>query len=295
MTAEKPENKEERAARRKAERPRGFLRVFVPAAGVLLIVTGAVWLLCMQHEYQAAKAEYASLDALVTARESLPEEPAAPAATGEASEPAEDGPWAGVETEFRYPDFVIDYEEYRRINSRFLGVLYVPALKLRYPVVAAEDYDTYLTTTFEGTRNAAGAIFLDYTASQDLSDANTFVFGHNMRNGTMFGSLKRFVQEPELCASDPYCYFYTPDAVLKYEIFSCYVTDYASDSYAGFDGEEGYDAYLAKIRERSLYKPEEEIDFHARPRLLTLSTCSGSRHVERFLVHAALIGRHISP
>lgn len=294
MTAKEPENKAGKGGRRKAEKPRGFFRFLVPAAGVLLIVTGMVWLLSIQHEYQAAEAEYASLDELVTERESPPEEPAA-SLPEEAVKPVEDGLWAGVPTEFRYPDFVIDYEEYGRINGRFLGVLYVPALELRYPVVAAEDYDTYLTTTFEGARNASGAIFLDPEASQDLSDANTFVFGHNMRNGTMFGSLKQFAQKPELCASDPYCYFYTPEAVLKYEIFSYYVTDYASDSYAGFEADEGYDAYLGKILGRSLYEPEKGIDFAGRPRLLTLSTCSGSRHVERFLVHAVLIGRHIFP
>ena len=184
----------------------------------------------------------------------------------------------------------IDFAALTQVNKDFVGILYIPSLDLRYPVVHSKDNQEYLHKTYDGITNSAGAIFLDYLASADMEDKNTFIFGHNMRNQSMFGSLKRFVNEEELAASDPYVYFYTSDCVRKYEIFSYYFSYVGSDAYQNFVGDEGYDEYVRKALENSLFV-NDLVDLSMRPNILTLSTCSGTEHVRRLLVHSALIGK----
>ncbi len=210
-----------------------------------------------------------------------------------------------------YPDLEIDYENLMSINGDFVGVLYLPALDILYPVAHSKDNKDYLDTSFEGKKLFAGCIFLDSYAHPDFTDYNSFIFGHNMKDGSMFGSLKKMLKDregPELCAKDPYIYIYTPDKVLKYHIFSYTLIsvddpgyDFAYNdvetSWFNRDNltpelEDVYDRYVSEAQERSEYIPTEaeSDDFSTRPKLLSLSTCSGRGHVKYFLLHSALIG-----
>ena len=210
-----------------------------------------------------------------------------------------------------YPDLKINYDNLMKINGDFVGVIYLPALDLCYPVAHSKDNKDYLDTSFEGKKLFAGCIFLDSYAHPDFTDYNSFIFGHNMKDGSMFGSLKRMLKEregTELCEKDPYIYIYTPEKVLKYHIFSytLIATDDPGYDFAYNDVETSwfnrpdltpqlesvYDRYVKEAQERSEYIPSETEadDFAARPKLLSLSTCSGYGHVKFFLLHSALIG-----
>ena len=144
----------------------------VLAAAVL--VTGGMSL----HSYlseQRAKNEY---DAI---RQEVVAEPAA----GETQEEI---------AEKNYPELQIDFAELIRTNPDFRGWLYFLALDIGYPVVQGEDNDYYLKHSFEGETVNAGCIFMDCGASADWSDRNTFVFGHNMREESMFGAFKNLLR-----------------------------------------------------------------------------------------------------
>ncbi len=105
----------------------------------------------------------------------------------------------------------------------------------------------------------------------------------------MFGKLKRFNREKNLCGQCPFVYVYTENFVYTYEIFSYYITGYRSTGYDRISSPTEYDAYIENaLRQSGFDDYEWTIDFDMRPQLLTLSTCSGSTHLERFLVHAAL-------
>lgn len=187
-----------------------------------------------------------------------------------------------------YPSMYINFEALSEINTDFRAWIRVPVLDISYPVVRADDNEHYLNYTFEGKWNGAGCLFIDYENSDDLSDYNTYIYGHNMRNGSMFGSLKRFRSEPGLCASNPYFYLYTPDAVYQYEIFAYYRTEYDSDRFMLVNTEDDYDYYIESAIRYSEYTPAEAIDFTTRPNIITLSTCSGNSGTKRFVVHGAL-------
>ena len=92
-----------------------------------------------------------------------------------------------------YPDLQIDFANLKKTNPDFRGWLYFPALDISYPVVQGEDNNYYLKHSFEGESVNAGCIFMDCEASADWSDRNTFVFGHNMRDESMFGSFKNLL------------------------------------------------------------------------------------------------------
>lgn len=238
--------------------------------------------------YQQAKNEYHLLDQYM---EAVPEEKD----TVSANENAETGDGGASEEAaptVEYPKLQIDFDALKKTNPEFNSVIYLPVLDLKYPVAQADSNDKYLNTTFEGTRNASGCIFLDTVASPDFSDRNTFIFGHNMKNQTMFGCLKKFLQEKDLCDQDPYIYIYQENQVLVYRIFAYYTIPVRDDVYDDFFDDAGYDAYVADAQKHSVYQPEEnEIDWESRPDLLTLSTCYATGHVSNFIVQGALIGK----
>lgn len=97
--------------------------------------------------------------------------------------------------------------------------LYIGALDLSYPVVQGEDNQYYLHHTYEKTENFAGTLFADKKNAPDFSDPNTIIYGHNMKNGTMFGSLKKF-KDQAVYNAEPYIWLLTPDVNYQYEIFS---------------------------------------------------------------------------
>ena len=240
--------------------------------------------------YQQAKDEYKKLDSYI---EVLPE-------TGETDSEEEDTEAAegtdadGDEPQVDYPKLLIDYDALQKTNPEFVGVIYLPVLDLKYPIAQAENNDKYLHTTFEGTNNASGCIFLDTVAKPDFSDRNTFVFGHNMKNQTMFGSLKRFLQDEALCDQDPFIYIYQKDQVLVYRIFAYYTIPVRDDVYDDFTGDDGYDAYVKDAKNHSVYHPENDgIDWESCPDLLTLSTCYSTGHVNNFVVQGALVGKAV--
>lgn len=196
--------------------------------------------------------------------------------------------------EKQYPLLEIDFAQLQQINPDLVGILCVPSLELCYPVVQGKTDTEYLKKTFYGTENSSGCIFMDTATSTDLSDMNTFLFGHNMKDGSMFGSLKRLYQEEDLCREDPYLYFYTEKTVHRYEIFSYYETDADSDAYQGIEDRTGYEAYVQQAKSRSLYVPESSTDCAKEmPEILTLSTCNGAAGGNRrFLVHGFNCGEY---
>lgn len=186
------------------------------------------------------------------------------------------------------PKLSIDYDGLKSINDQFVAWLSVPALEISYPVVQGEDNDYYLHRTFDGKSNSSGAIFMDFAASPDLSDYNTVIYGHNMKNGSMFGKLKRFVQEDGLCAQNPYFYLYTKDTVYQYLIVSYYVTHDGSSTYVLPLDETAYGEYKALIMKNSAYQGEIEIPKEGR--MVTLSTCYGAAGgTQRFVVHGICV------
>ena len=272
----------------KRKKKQSFIHYLIPTVlFISMIVFGGLFLRDFL-EYRAAEDEYASLqDHIVISEEPKKEAPKKEKAGEEEfdDEPEEEP------VDLLHPHFQIDYGALSGVNADFTAVLHVPALSITYPVVKSKDNEEYLHRTFEGKANFAGSIFLDANAKGSYDHKNTFIFGHNMKNGTMFGKLKYFLRDDQLANSNPYVFLCRPEVITRYRIFSYYLTTVESPIYNDFEGDKGYDQYLSLIQRLSSYRnyPKDSIDFSQRPDIITLSTCSGpSGGNQRFIVQAAL-------
>lgn len=187
------------------------------------------------------------------------------------------------------PPITVDFEKLRSINQDVIGWIYVEALEgVNYPIVQGEDNEFYLHKTYEKNYNFAGTIFVDYENSSDFSDCNTLIYGHNMKNGTMFGSLKKFTEDQSVYDKSRYFWILTPEKNCRYEIVSAYTTGVDSDTYTLFKGPgEEFEQYLKNIRGYSEIKTEAE-ELNIKDKIVTLSTCTGNEST-RFVVQGRLV------
>ena len=153
------------------------------------------------------------------------------------------GPEAG--SELKAP-MDIDFASLKSVNNDVVGWIYVEAVPdINYPIVHGKDNETYLHRTYEKNYNFAGTIFVDYENKGDFSDCNTIVYGHNMKNGSMFAQLKKFTQDEETYKKSKYFWIFTPEKNYRYEIISAYTTGVNSDTYTLFKGPgEEFEKYL---------------------------------------------------
>jgi len=182
------------------------------------------------------------------------------------------------------PPIEVDFDKLKSVNEDVVGWIYVDALPdISYPIVKGKDNQTYLHQTYEKNYNFAGTIFVDYENSGDFSDCNTLVYGHNMKNGSMFGHLKKFREDDKLYKQDKYFWILTPERNYRYEIITAYTTGVNSDTYTLFKGPgKEFEKYLETIKGYSEIQTDDT-DLTIKDRIVTLSTCTGNEST-RFVV-----------
>lgn len=175
----------------------------------------------------------------------------------------------------------INFDELLAINDEIVGWLEVEALDISYPLMQAADNDYYLHRTFRRQDNFAGSVFLDCGNRPDLSNRNNVIYGHNMKDGSMFGTLKKF-KEQETYDKSPYFWVYTPTKIYKYEIFSASVVGTYSESYQiVFKNAMEFQAFLNTAKEQTVIETKAQTNFT--DTVVTLSTCTGDTST-RFIV-----------
>lgn len=182
----------------------------------------------------------------------------------------------------------IAFEELKAQNEDVIGWIEIPDTEISYPLMQGDDDQYYLKHTFSGNENSAGSIFVEYQNKPDLTDRHTIIYGHNMKNGSMFGGLKEY-RKASYLVDHPMIYIDLEDGTHAYQIFSCYETPTDSDTYTiGFaaqpDGR--YERFIQMIKDRSAY--DTGIEVSKNDMVITLSTCTKSG-VNRFVVHAKRI------
>lgn len=267
-------------------------RAAVLAAAAVFLGSGAMLARSML-DYRTGQEAYAEAETLAklpplpeAVPETVPEEPApdtsaAPDASAQPEEPAP----VYVDP---YADALrnMDFTALREVNGEVLGWLLIPNTQVSYPLVQHEDNDYYLKRTWKGQRSAVGSIFLECRSSADLSDFHTVVYGHNMNNGSMFGSLKNYKSQ-SYWAKHPNIYVTTDDGSRCYEVFAAYEVSTEGLTYQiGFADTAEKQAFLDFCHGQSV------IDTGVVPTtadsILTLSTCTGRGHATRWVVQGVL-------
>ncbi len=261
------------------------------AASLLLMVVAATNIVLLSREYQKGINTYENLEKYATVTQDSVEaaqeikDTADSESTEEVVEEIIEGPQIAVNLD-------IDYDTLTKINEDFVGWIYYAPLELSYPIVRGIDNDYYTHYTFENVKNSSGAIFMDFLNKPDFSHFNTIIYGHNMRNGTMFGSLKKLLNDPSIIEEDPYIYIFTRDKVMMYEICAAYITNDSSHTYDLTQTTEEQTDYVEYIRDAADYYRNDTI-LDKLPtedtQLITLSTCHGLHTNNRTVIHGVLV------
>lgn len=184
--------------------------------------------------------------------------------------------------------FTYNHQALLNINSQGIGYIYIPSIDCRLPMVQGDDNDYYLTHTFNKEYSANGCLFEDYRINGGLSSSQIIIYGHNMRNGAMFGKLKNY-QDYSFWnnSGNDVLYIYTGNVIKEYKIFSCYISEAISDTYTfNFPTLESMRDYAVNMKAKSMY--DTGVDVSTATQVITLSTCTNDGE-QRFIVHGMYV------
>ena len=170
----------------------------------------------------------------------------------------------------------VDFDALWKINPDVKGWIYLEALGITYPIVKGETNDDYIYTSVKGTANSGGSIFMDYRNSDSFLDPHTLIYGHNMKDGSMFGKLKKLYDQDFVDEWDaPLCFWIiTPEGKYRYDIFSIHTVSATGETYTLFIGQgDVVAAYINKmVRQTGVALPQRV--YNDEDKVITLSTCT---------------------
>ena len=234
-----------------------------------LIVFCASKLIGIYNEYHEAEKEYEKLLEYI-------EEPEEKPKPETKQEPVKEEPY-----------LKIDFAGLQQVNPEVVAWIQIPGVEISYPVAKGQDNSYYLSHLITGEYSKSGSIFVDYHNQVDFSDENTIIYGHNMRDGSMFAALDKY-RNAEVCKDYPYFYIYVPGYVLEYQIISCYAGHTGGMAYTyHFPEPSDFQKFLSVVMENANY--DIGAGAEVTDRIVTLSTCVNSRREYRYLVHGKLV------
>lgn len=195
--------------------------------------------------------------------------------------------------DFPVPEKEIDWDSLEQENSDIYAWIYIPNTQVDYPVLQNEENDNYyLDHNIDHSKGYPGAIYSQSVNQKDFSDVWTVLYGHNMGNGTMFGSLREF-KDNEFFEENQYIYIYTKERTFIYKIYSAcpFGDQLLCDSYS-FGLTVGVRQFLtetAEVRDMSSHV-RSDFDMPDDTKILTLSTCIKNSPNKRWLVNGVLLG-----
>ena len=257
---------------------------------ILILVFAVSTALSLRQFRDNAGGESTYQDAMEIAMNSQKEEVSdetEPSATTPATEPVTYWEPAPVTDDPMMEEMAqINIAALRETNEDVLGWIRIPDTKVDYPLMQGEDNDFYLNHTWDKQPNSVGSIFLEHLNSPDLTDYNTVVYGHNMKNDSMFGQLENYALQ-HYWQEHPYVYIATADGVFRYEIFAFFRAEVDSMTYSlNILQDETKTAFLKLSSENAWY--DTGIVPELTDRILTLSTCTGVSYANRYVVQARL-------
>lgn len=184
--------------------------------------------------------------------------------------------------------YIIDFDSLQEQNSETIAWIKVNNTNIEYPIVKTKNNDFYLNHGFDKNQNSAGWIFADYRNKFDGTDKNIIVYGHNRRDDSMFGSLKKILNDDWYDnVENKKIIFNTKDENCVYEVFSVYKIE-REDYYikTDFNNENEFGEFVKTLQKRSIKDFDCEIS--KEDSILTLSTCANNNKY-RVVLHAKKI------
>lgn len=203
-------------------------------------------------------------------------------------------PGATAEPTPKPVEIPIDFEALQKKNSDIYAWIELPCCEVGYPILQHPTDDSYyLDHSVEGKQGLPGALYTESANEKDFSDFNTVIYGHNMKDGTMFGHLKWY-RDPSYWEGNRDIVIYTKDQKRVYRIFAAvvYSDHHILNTYQNFDLEGNRELFLQSLQKshdiNSYVMDDVAVTKHSQ--ILTLSTCIGGKPYNRYLVVAVYVG-----
>ena len=243
---------------------------------VLVLVFSAWKVVSIFMEYMKGVKVYSEMDDYV----SMPAQPPLPtnAALEEEAQPEQTEP-----AKSPFPE--VDFDALWAQNSDVVAWIYIPDTNVNYPILQGYDNEQYLYHMINGECNSAGSIFLEAGLPNDFSSKNNPIYGHRMKNGTMFADIVKYTTQ-KFYEEHAVGYLITPDSNYVLHMFSGYVTDTGADAWDTSFSEAGFEKWLKNVGRKSYFS--SEVVPTTEDHILTFSTCTYEREDGRFVVHAVM-------
>lgn len=256
---------------------------------VLIILFSALFLISafmIVRYYGNSQKQAAKFDELSGMVQNRPTRPAIP----EKTEPSASEPAATEPLPTEPPQILPEYAEVSALNPDMVGWLQLEGTKLDYPVMQTpNDPEYYLHKDFYGKYSSHGCLFTEEFCSIDSPSDNITIYGHNMKDGTMFGVLRNY-RSKSYWENHRYIHFDTLTERHTYEIFAVFTTvatkgkGFAYHQFVDAKDQAEFDEYIADCLAASLY--HTGITAQYGDKLITLSTCEYSQKNGRLVIVA---------
>lgn len=179
----------------------------------------------------------------------------------------------------------VDFATLSEINSDIVAWIYIEGTEINYPVVQGNDNSYYLNHLFDGTKNKAGCLFLDSRLESDFTEKNNVIYGHHLKNGTMFTDLMEYKKQ-EFYDDHMRALLFTPTGEYEVLFFSGYVSNTASRAWEIDFSDITFEEWLLEIIDNSCF--ESHIMPTVEDQVITLSTCTYEFNDARFVLHGVI-------
>ena len=179
----------------------------------------------------------------------------------------------------------VDFKALQKVNPDVVAWIYIEGTRVNYPIVQGKDNDEYLYHMINGKYNSAGSIFLDAEASGEFLSQNSPIYGHNMKNGSMFADVTDYKSQ-KFYDKHPVALLMTPEKNYIVHLFSAYTVKATEDAWKIDFTQSQYEKWLEKRREKSWFA--SDVLPTAEDRVLTFSTCTYETADARFVLHGIL-------
>lgn len=182
---------------------------------------------------------------------------------------------------------IIHFDDLEKTNNDIVGWIILEDSTINYPVVQTKNNDYYLDKLYDKTYSNHGSIFMDYRNQKDLSNHHTILYGHHMKDGTMFSKVVKLSDQDYYDKHQELMYL-TKDANYTIKIFSAYLTSEEEQGYRiAYENEEDFKNWLISEKEKS--KVKTDVIPTSNDHIITLSTCGFDFENARYIAHGVLV------
>ena len=263
-------SKKEKEERSKNKKIKNKKNLILQIAGGLMILISICYLGSILLDYRKSTKEYEALEEMVFHERRI-----------------EKGEIQHKNQEFSEEDWEIltAINRLHEQNPEVIGWILFDGFDISYPIMQGEDNDYYLTHSFSGEKTSAGSIFMEASNSKNFEDSHTIIYGHNMKDRSMFGSLKKY-KEKNIYEQNKSFFIYTLDQVYRYDVFAYYDISMYGEIY---NNQFGPDDYFQLFIDKMIKNSYRDTGIHPKreDKIITLSTCSTEGN--RFVVNAVRV------